>query len=292
MGVITGSSKNTFVSCEEIYSKVRRELRSYASSNLIDEGDFPVYTGEVLEFLGISSMKECEAIIEIENHQASLPLDFVELYAAYKCNVNTNSEIWRPQGATSIRQDITCEILGVKNDCSIDCCYDETILKKVTTQMFINDQVHCLDYNIECLLSLSPNVKSLCSEDCLNKMYTSEREITINNKVITANFDGCIYMKYYGFPLDIDGLPMIPDIIFIKKVVEKYIKYQLLLSWWYNSDVGDIQNKWQKAEAEYNLAFAEAKYYLKLPSFSTLLNEARNQRNNNLVTFFSRQYRR
>lgn len=291
MGIITGAFKNSFSSAEEIYAKVRRDLKSYASANLIDDGDFPVYTGEVLDKLGISSMMECETIIDLTERTAPTPSNFVELYAAYKCTPNFQSERWVSQGENIIRQDVTCEVLGVKDNCAIDCCYDGKVLSKVTTQMYINNSYNQLDYHINCLLTLSPNVKSICSEKCLNKMRTSSHEITINNKQILANFDGCIYMKYYGYPLDDNGLPMVLDNIYVKKAIEYYIKYQLLLSWWYNSEVSDIQNKWQKAEQEFNLAFAEAEYQLKLPAFSTLVNATRNQRNQNLVTFFSRQFR-
>lgn len=189
---------------------------------------------------------------------------------------------------------MTCEILGVRNEnCSIASDFDGKVLKKVTTQMYINDSNHFLDYINPILLRLSPNVKSRCSEDALNLISTSPYEMTIDDNKIRVNFDNDnIYLKYYAFPLDEKGLPMIPDNQFILKAVEKYIKYQLLLNWWYNGEVADISNKWQKAEQEYNQAFAEAKFQLKLPSFSSLVDTIRNRRAQNMVTFFSRQYRR
>jgi len=293
MGVISGYSKNEFVSADTIYSKIRREWKSFSSSNLIDDGEFPVYTAELLEFLGIGAMKEAEAVIEISDYKAKLPDDFVELYAAYRCtNTSSNTEVWRGQGQTIIRQDITCEVLGVKDNCTI-CCDDERLIQKITTQMFVK---YCVVTNEFCNvrpLVLSPNVKPRCAEDCINLISTTDYEITMDDGYITANFnDDCIYLKYYAFPMDEHGYPMVPKDVRVQKAVEWYIKYQLLLNFWFSDDVANIQNKWGKAEQEYKMWLGEARHNNKLPSFSTLLNEARNKRSNNLLAFFSKQYSR
>jgi len=294
LGLITGYSQNNFISAEEIYSKIRREFKSFTSSNLIDEGEFPIYTKEVLDKLGMSAMQECEAILDIENKKHKLPYNFQQLHAAYKCtpSFSKTDAIWHPQQSSTVRNDITCETIGVSN-CKIECCYTETVLEKITIQQFIKDDCSYRNYCNPVLLRLSPNVKSSCSSDCLNLHASSIFEISINNGYLYTNFDeGSVYIKYYGLPTDEDGLPMIPDITEIKKAVEWYIKYQLLLNWWFNSEVQDIQNKWSKAEQLYQQYMSEARYISKLPSFSEMVNAIRNQRANNKVTFFSNQYHR
>jgi hypothetical protein len=281
MGLITGYNKNNFVSGEQIYSKIRREFKSFTGSNLIDDGEFPVYTSEIINFLGNSALLEAHAVIELEDGKAKLPTNFKEFHSASRCTLdNSKSEIWRGQGQTVIRQDTSCI---ATTDCSI-CCNTKNNTQTVTTQMFIKDTVVTNVYSNFKDLVLSPNVGN-------DNRQSRENEITINEGYIHANFSGNIYLEYYAFPLDCDGLPLVPDNLKIQKAIEWYIKYQILLNFWFSDDVSNIQNKWSKAEQEYNKWLNEARHESKLPSFSTLMNEARNKRANNMVTFFSRQYR-
>jgi hypothetical protein len=292
MGLISGYNQNLFVSAEQIYSKIKREFKSFTGSNLIDDGEFPTYTAEILKFLGVGALREARAIIELVDNKASLPKDFKELYAAYNCEKhNSSTEVWRGQGESSIRQDITCEVYGQRDNCNI-CCEQENLIQKVTTQMFIKDTCYTDNFSNLQLLRVSPNVHSMCSTDCANIKHTSNKEITFDNGIIKANFSGNIYMEYYAFPLDCDGLPMVPDNLKIQKAIEWYIKYQILLNFWFSDDVSNIQNKWSKAEQEYNRWLNEARHELKLPAFATLMNEARNKRANNMLSFFSNQYNR
>lgn len=289
MGIITGSNKNSFVSAEEIYSKVRRDLKSFVGANLIDEGEFPIYTAEVLSELGISTAKECEAVLEISDCKTKVPKGLQEIDAIYKCTpLKSSKTIWRGQGTNIIKQDVTCEVLGITEGCNILCSSNERIIQKITTQVFINDSCESMDYINPVLLRLSPNVKSKCSTNCMNLISSAPFEISIDDGWFKTNFDNdCIYIQYYGFPLDCDGRPMIPNIHQVKKAIEMYIKYQILLSFWYNSDVADIQNKWNKAERDYLDAMSECRYILKLPSFSTLINQARINRSSSMLNFFN-----
>jgi hypothetical protein len=293
MGVISGYNKNNFISAELIYSKVKRDLKSFTGVNLIDDGDFPEYTAKVLDFLGIGALKECETISETTDRKIKLPDNFVELFAAYNCDENSSTDSnWVSQGKQQIKQDVTCELKGVNtNKCSVYCNSSERLINTITVEMFVNNTNTKRVFNIV-PLRLSPNVKPICSEDCLNLISSNDWEITINDGYIYTNFDGCIYLKYYGFPLDDDGLPMVPRVLEIENAIEWYIKYQVLLNMWFNSDVPDIQNKWSKAEEQYNKWLNEARWKLKLPSFATLINQARNKRSQNLVTLFSKQYKR
>lgn len=293
MGVISGYNHNEFVSSSLLYSKIKREFKSFSTANLIDEAEFATYTEEVLRFLGIGAMKESETVLEVEERRVKLPSDFREIFAAYRCSpCSTSSSLEHSQGKSVIRQEVKCEIGTVStNKCEVSCDTDKTI-RKITTEMFINDCYETREYNNVFPLRLSPNVKDKCAEDCINMIHSDNWEMTINDGYIYTHFDGAIYLKYYAFPLDEGGMPMIPNILEIEKAVEWYIKYQILLNFWFSDDVSNIQNKWAKAEEQYNKWLNEARFKLKLPAFSTLLNQARNKRSQNLVTVFSKQYLR
>lgn len=295
MGVITGYNKNDFISADEVYSKIKREWKSMVASNLLDDGEFPVYTLEVLEQLGMSVMMEDEDLLMVEDYKVPLPKGFREYHSAWRCDpkdCRTKTERWIAQPEkNTVRYDITCETVCQDVDPSFQksCKFNpEKILNRVTVQQYIKDECSTWDFYKPRLLHLSPNVKPHCDEKGLDRIHSNGCEISINNGYIYSNFtDSCIYMKYYSYPMDCDGYPLIQNNVYVRKAVEWYIKYQILLNFWFDNEVSDISQRWGKAEIEYEKWFAKARYETKLPSFSTLMNLAKDKRALNAVTFFS-----
>lgn len=291
MGKISGGNLGQFKSAEYIYAKIKRELKSFGSVNLIDDADFPLYTAEVLKRLGVSAYREEEALLFVKNGKATLPRDFKQLYAAYKCKCSSVKKT-HILNSVVVYQDTYHDILTTATTgCTFEC-EGGSLLQRITIRTLM-DSVDCTyTYMNPGLLRLSPNVKPQCAENCLNLMVSSPYEITINNGCIYTNFkDEDIYMKYYAFPFDADGNIMIPDVLEVEKAVEWYIKKELLLNYWLVDDITNIQNKWQKAEEEFNKWFGEAKFVGKLPAFNTLLDSARTKRATNIVNFMSQQDR-
>lgn len=295
MGVISGYNTNDFISAEQIYSKIKREWKSLAAANMLDDGEFPVYTMEVLEELGSSTMRESEDILIVENGKTKLPLGFQQLHSAWKCDPCyscTKKEKWVAQPEkNTVRYDITYETVLQQTDPAyeVSCCFNpDKILERITVQQFIKDECSTWDFKNPKLLRLSPNVKSMCAEGCINLMCTNDCEISINDGYIYTNFDdSCIYLKYYSYPMDENGYPLVKNEIHVRKAVEWWIKYQITLNYWFDNSVSDIMQRWSKAESEYEKYFADARYEMKLPSFATLMNSARNKRALGALTYFS-----
>lgn len=289
MGVITGYNRNDFVSAKSIFSKVMRGLSSFAGLDIIDENEFPVWTMEVLSKLGNGVMMEDEAIVEIKDYKGLLPENFNQLYSAFRCERNVIAKVPKKhlQNTISFENDITYELLCRKNSCDIQCDDTKTIEKIQVKQYFNEFELHYTFDNMQ-LLRLSPNVKDKCANDCLNHMCTSEYEISLDKSNVYTNFEsGNVYMKFYGTPVDEEGYPLIINDINVEKAVEWYLKYMIFLKMWENSDAPDMQSRWQKAEIEYEKWMAEARFYVKLPAFSTMVNSARNKRAINPVSLFS-----
>lgn len=292
MSTIDPSNQNIFKSGNILFSKVKRFLSSYEAANLIDEGEFPIYVKEVLRDLGIGVYRENDAVIKVKNYKARLPQGFSVLYAAYKCTPSFNTkDLTHSQGTTTVFNDITWEILEGGKGCDIVCAEEKGVIEKITVRQYVKEHASTSNLTNPVLLRLSPNVKkSKCVDDCQNLLASSPYEISIDDGFLITNFnEDCVYLKYYEFPTDEEGLPMIPDIEDVEKAIEWYIIYQLLLKWFLNSEVPDLQNRWQFAEQKYNEAFAKAKYYLKLPSFSNMVNQIRRQRSTNLLILMSQQ---
>lgn len=296
MGVITPDHQDIFKSASHIFSKVRRDLSSFADANLIDEGEFPTYVKEVLRMLGIGVYKESEAVVKVKNYKAKLPCNFVQLYAAYKCTptVNTNDVIHQQGQPISVYNDITWEILEASGDCSITTpnvtSPDPRIIEHISVRQYVREQTVDLNFTNPILLRLSPNVKrDRCAEDCQNTLSTSPFEIAISNGYLLTNFkEDAIYMKFYEFPMDDDGIPMVEDEERLEKCIEFYIKYQLMLNWWTNGTVPNLENRWQFYEKEYNFWFAERKYFQKTPAFAMMVNTIRKNRAVNKIAIFAK----
>lgn len=294
MGLITGYNHGDFISADLIYSKIKREFKSFASVNLLDDMDFPAYTMEVLRKLGNGAMRESEAVTFIHNQQAALPKDFSQLHAAYRCSNNAMNHVPKKllQNKMIFEDDITNEVLCRTNNCLIDCHADDKIISRIIVRKFINEDLVNFEFGHLGLLKLSPNVRQH-SEHTPNTIHQHHsNEITINDGFIFTNFkDDAIFLQYYAFPYDENGLPMIPANVETEKAVEWGIKYQLLLNFWLVDDLSNSLNKWQKAEQEAEKWFAEAKHLNKLPAFSTFVNQNRNARGINKLQAFSHNNR-
>lgn len=292
MSIIDASNTTKFRDSSVLFSKVKRFLSSYGDANLIDEGEFPVYANEVLNDLGIGVFKESDAVMKVSNYKATLPKGFKVLYAAYKCTPFFNAkDTIHPQSTVSIFNDVTWELLESNDKCEIDCCIEKGVIEKITVRQYVQEKTITGHMTNPVLLRLSPNVKkSKCVDDCDNLLASSPYEITLDNNNIITNFnDDYIYMKYYEFPLDENGMPLIPDIDEVEKAIEWYIIYQVMLKWFMNNEVQDVQNRMQYAENQYTQYLAGAKYYLKLPSFSSMVNYLRRKRSTNLLMLIAQQ---
>lgn len=289
MGVISAYSDNDFISSEEIFSKVKRGLSSFSGLGIIDENEFPLWTMDILSKLGNSVKVEDEAIIKVENYKGVLPSNFNQLHSAFRCDLHGKTKVPNKhlQNTISFENDITYEILNKRTGCAFDEC-DDKVIERIQIKQYFNEfELHYSFNNLQ-LLRLSPNSKGLCASDSLNLLTTSDNEISLDRGNIYSNFsDGNIYLKYYGTPEDENGYPLIKNDINVQKAVEWYLKYMVFLKLWENSEVPDMQVRWQKAELEYEKWMAEARFSVKLPTFGSMVNSVRNKRTINAVNLFS-----
>lgn len=299
MGIISGSSANKFKSSSYIYGNVKRFLNSFDAAGLIDEGEFDKLVRDILGQLGIGAYKESKAVMRVKDFKAQLPDDFSQLYVAYKCsllNESVKKEAHQQQNVAFVI-DVTDEIVE-SNNCEINCYENNNmILEKITIKTTVElekDRNHSLTFGNVIPLRLSPNVnRDFCVNDCHNLHVSSQLEISINNGYIYTNFnDDFIYIKYYAIPIDEDGNIQIPDIESksIEKAIETYLIYMILSTLWYNGQAPDLESRKIDAERNFNKAFAQARYEIKLPSFSEMVNTIRTKRSINQMKFHTEQF--
>lgn len=302
MGNITAFNRNLFKSSKHLFSRVKELLESYDLVNKIDDGKFPQYIKDVLtDHLGIGVYRETQAVIAVNDYHAFLPEDYYIFYAAYRCSrhdikgENCNNEIIHPQSGFKFVTDVTKEYILDTGSCEITASEDaQRVLEYINVKTYVIEEKDNFDCSFKGIgpLKLSPNVgPKNHHHNSININHSCLDEITIDEKHIHTNFkDDYIYMKYYGFPIDEDGQIEIPDVPHVENAMLWYIVYNTLLGYWYNSSVPDIQNKWQDAEQRFLREIAEAKYYLKLPSFTQMVNSLRNRDSQNKLRFMTGQF--
>lgn len=287
MGVINAERMLQFKDTKELFSRINSYLESFAANNLIDTDDFWDYIIYMYDLLGVGLWKECESLIEVKNHIAKLPCNFRLWYAAYKCRRDGVGG----EGAPEINEQIPW-IWYQQAELSTVCADDmnvektgphgETVKNKLVIRTFVNGDHYMNEFHGMEPLYLGPNVKDYCDPHCMRVVPAGWNEVTIDHdRRMRFRFkDSHVYMQYYGLPFDENFLPMIPDESSIEKAIEFYIYTQLFEKWYLNSTVPNIAEKLAYVKKEYAFHFAQAKYYVNLPSFQKMCQSVRTQKGN------------
>lgn len=275
------SIASNYLPIEFIVSKIKRDLKSFVSVNLIDENDIYENALYIIKKIGNYALKENEARVEISNYSGYLPPDYSTYYDGYLETKNFTGE----EVAILINKIVhTYKSKDVYECC--DPCKKLDCEETVTLEQYVPN-INSSDY-YNCLTPLRLSGKSLCSTNSSAKHYDSNKEISIVGNKVKTNFEtGVIYIQYYGIPVDEQGVIMVRESEDLLKAVEWYCKYQLFSNLHFDGSVPNLQQKVQDAKQEYLDAMAEAKFDAKLPTFATMINMARNKRNINITSYFS-----
>lgn len=282
MGAINAENTLKFKSSDALYARVKKRLNSFDAQGLIDDGDFGKCIVYVLEELGQAVYKECEVVLPIKDFKTRLPANFKNFYAAYRCTFNWNNG---PKSINEQKPLFYYYDTEISRECPTACnieCKQEHGKTKVVIRTFVNGEPAEEGYcDRPRLLTLSPNVKERCTEDCLNQFSTGQGEINIKDDYILTNFnDDSIYFQYYGLPIDEYGIPMIPDNEILEKAIEYYIYSTLFEEWYWNSTVPDMARFLGDARQQFTFYIGQARYWAKLPSFAKQIQSIRRQRGN------------
>lgn len=289
MGVINAENTLKFKSSKPLFDRIKKRLSSFDAMGLIDDGDFHKHVKYVLGQLGLAVYKECEAILYVKDKKVKLPNNFDTYHAAFKCNHNFSDTKSINEQKPLIYYTDTEVTQECPNNCCIECVGETLGKTKIVIRTFVNGDETVGTFSNPVLLSLSPNVKVRCSDDCLNLFSTKRDEITIDDDgIIHTRFDeGHIYLQYYGLPFDENELPMIPDQEDIEKAIEYYIYSQLFEEFYWNSTVPGVGAFMQDALQKYELKYLpQARYWARLPSFQRMIESIRRQRSRRKFFYF------
>jgi len=286
-----------FVPSDNLFSRIQEELSSYSNAGQLDVGKFYPEVRLFIQSLGIPCYDIEESLSTLTKHQIELPCNFYMLESAWLCDDNGSSYngtfrspvvIYRQQTTESVQLGEACTIsptqpiqatLGL-----IDVCHRETGLEKVTvtTRIEGNDS-YSSTYNTPTLLRLKNNAKNKCVDKCPNLFAESPNEISIFKKgealILHSSLEKpTIYMRYFVYPMDENGLPMIPDDEIIQNALYRKLIAYFFRMLWYNGDDPNIQQKIGDADNQAKIAMDECSFYTKLPSWNKMVQTAKRER--------------
>ena len=142
-----------------------------------------------------------------------------------------------------------------------------------------------LEFQTPILMTLRnrKSVNSVCEKDCKNLFARSPYEFQIlqqgDSYVFTSTLKKAIVLvRYYKYPMDENGLPLIPDNPIIQKALEFHLMHYFFYMAWLNSDDVNIERKIQDLEIKRNNFLVDAMNYTKMQSFQQAVQMARKVR--------------
>jgi hypothetical protein len=269
----------SFVSPEPTYSLVKLEFKSYFDTGAVNDTLFPIWTEMCLKKLGRSSYPIIPSLLKISNFNTQLPDDFYAAREVWSCAPFTKEY----QLPSAVYNQITDSGVAIGNTNMVPAC--DTSLRLDNSDVFCAPCDECsypglihaiykttntilFTYQRSCLLTPG-NIDSSCPQDlwCANKgSHTAESYDIRDNKIYTSFPIGTLYMIYYSLASDDVGNQLIPDNVWIKEYIERYLKektMEALLNQATDESYRQLTEKYalykSKADESYVLADTETK---------------------------------
>ena len=291
------------ISTDQLFAKIEDQLNSYVANGILDVGRFYNEVKWFIQKLGIGAYDFDDAIIRVEDHKGEMPCDFHMLDSAWLCDHSQEMTYPIMQDKFVLYNKIECETISQNTSCSTSPVQplinngviiqstpcnnnNEQVLDKVTITEYFQGQSNVVaKFQTPILMTLRnrKSVNSVCEKDCKNLFARSPYEFQIlqqgDSYVFTSTLKKAIVLvRYYKYPMDENGLPLIPDNPVIQKALEFHLMHYFFYMAWLNSDDVNIERKIQDLEIKRNNFLVEAMNYTKMQSFQQAVQMARKVR--------------
>lgn len=244
--------KYKFVSPDQLFARVREELKSYFDSGMVDDLMFPIWTNKCLQKLGKSSLSIEPVLLFMDNFEAKLPPDFVGVRECWLTATTFPLEFRKP-GA--FYQQITTVLDKPFDPCNpaVNCdpCNPDilTVVTKTNTNV-INP--------IRLKLLLMPGTIHVRHDHrhfehelgCLNHSISGPMTFDVRDGKLFTNFrHGDIFLIYYACQSDDSGNQLIPDNYRVQEFIEAFLKQKIFEQIF--NQLGD--ESFQQMQAKYTM---------------------------------------
>lgn len=252
---------------DTLIAEVKNSLKQYDVSGQIDDLSIYDWVFSAMRRFGNLITTKHQAAVSVRDGRGVLPDNFESLRYATLCDkgwAETNCPKDTLQKSYFWKERI--EKTGAWETCGEGCNNDfkeKTIVEKV----FFHENPVNFHYKNPRYLKLSRHTnKNYYARGCANLKINSPREITINQKTLYTNFpEGEVIIEYYGFEVDEEGRPYIPETpqARLETFLSYHIKRKIFEELWLNSDDENIQGKIQyllsQEQQEFSLALTDVK---------------------------------
>ena len=254
------------IHADTVIAEIRNSLKQYDTSGLIDDYSLYNYIFSALRKFGNLITTKHEIIIPVRNKRATLPSNFESIQSAMKADKGwVESEIEQDH----LQQTYFWKERTEKNNTWNRCqnCSKEYGEKVIVEKIYLHEKETKFCYTNPCYLRISKHTKKdLISKDCNILSNNSPYEITINDKTVHTNFEqGELFIKFYGFEVDEQGKPYIPQSPHehLETYITYFLKRKIFEDIWLNSDDTSIEGKIQylmmQEKAEFDYAMSDVK---------------------------------
>jgi hypothetical protein len=195
-----------------------------------------------------------EDVLEVRGGTARLPDHFYSLKTAYRCEPLGYE--CTPEAKAVLQETLFWKErveYGTKWNSCDHCCREE-FEKTIVENVYINEASVRFHYRNPVMLRPDrPMEKNPCVAECRNRIAADRPDgIMINGFTLYANFDGDIYMRYWGVVQDERGVPEIPDtdLNLVQRYMENFIKMKIFERQMNN---GEDSSAAKKFELYYNI---------------------------------------
>lgn len=257
-----------FVPAEEVYAIVKEELNSYFSAGSVTDTMFPKWAEMCMARFIKTALPKKSAFIPIKNYMAELPEDFDSVDSIWVCALIGSVDMPNP---SSYYYQKDCRITEINDRCNE--CFDpcDNNLPKKDERYRVTHKVTGVthfDYHIKYLLKPgNKTTREFCHKTCSNLSIDSYDTFDIQGcQIVTSFREGYLHLNYYSTNIsEEDGL-LIPDNVFIKDYLIKYLKYKVfetLSNVVTDETFNQVQLKLNQSENAMNIAREIAKTELK-----------------------------
>ena len=208
--------------------------------------------------------------LDIKNYRAKLPCDFYQLE-----QVAVNGKAAEYSGNT-FHHLLGGDCCGIDDNSSSALHYNssEIITRNFGSQvMTYNEETGSYSYeerDLESLQNLNLNIDGT-QEFVVDQKESETRRITfdLNNDNITLSVkEGKVCIAYLAVPLDIDGMPLVPDNVSYKLAVKKYLTMKIDYIEWRRGTLSP--SVFQHSEQEWAWYVGQAGNKAKMPNLDQM----------------------
>lgn len=256
---------------DQLMAGVESDLYTFADEGYFDRGKFIKEARKVNAELGLKINTEREDVLDVFDHVALLPPDFMFLQLAVACHVGS---IRVPELAGAKTEAHSIEFPLQNRSCSFNKCDSAQCEGPCNNCTWVTQRIGIKTYNFTDVreLELTNSSSSRCADFCVNKQFRHAKDqISIEDDHATFSFkEGKVFINYLADMVDDNNNIIILDHPLVNDYYEYAIKKKFFEMMKFNKE-GDFLQDYQISVEELRKARIRAISFISTPEYGQLI---------------------